>query len=882
LQRSIQQKTLPTKALPNESYILMAGSIIDLTLSSDDEQDHAIPVEPRPQKKLKLKRETMQTNHSCIMMEDDGDVCVVEPEVVVPKAKVTSSNQGDTDVALTGIVGKLANSDYPHSRFDCAIHKFGIADDSSHCEKCYCWVCDIPAKDCSAWAHHCHAKDTAHYWQSLRAGRKKDNPSIARASHLARPCLATPIPTQNATPASNLPVTKAPDTEKPRALDARANDWDLATHPRAKRELLKLGTLEVPMLISASAPSKDVLELKQYIKRNLGAEANHLHSIVSPRYSMLQQVACSSSPLLVKDDDLFKSDPVLAGFATQMAMKLPERSASPTAFFEPPGCYSESSLYVQVELEDKKGYSSRKLKRCELHVSLFLRKSTIVNTFELGVEVNQMAIMSESSVMQYFLEKTQPCFKEQLAAVRNADPPLQRAINKMPRGSIPSLLKILESNGYAEEPSPPGLSVELRPYQRQSLRWMLDAERSTGLHRLLWHGPLQLDGAAKPLYFSPLLNTFSDEAIPASAPRGGFLCEEMGLGKTVEVVALVLANPAPVVLPSAKIDGAIPSRATLVICPVSLVGQWAMEAKSKCTDSVKIYQYHGSNRNRDPKFLANQDIVVTTYQTLGSDFSTKRKRDGAGGGLTGSPLHQIVWHRIILDESHNIKMEKTGHTVACTALRGILRWCATGTPFGTTVADLSGQFKFLHFHPLSNPTIFKKHVLLPFERSSGFQPIASILKSMMMRHTKAQKIGGQTVLALPPRNDVDIKVALSEEERQLYKRCEENALKFFTDIQRRGDRHVAKATFSLLSSLLPLRQICAGGRFNANALMVQQHRADEEGESSVMKHSERTPSEVECVICQDIMDRPVETPCRHWFCHDCIICYKNSPSGNNG
>ena len=40
------------------------------------------------------------------------------------------------------------------------------------------------------------------------------------------------------------------------------------------------------------------------------------------------------------------------------------------------------------------------------------------------------------------------------------------------------------------------------------------------------------------------------------------------------------------------------------------------QAKSKCTDSVKIYQYHGSNRNRDPKFLANQDIVVTTYQEI--------------------------------------------------------------------------------------------------------------------------------------------------------------------------------------------------------------------------------------------------------------------------
>lgn len=56
-------------------------------------------------------------------------------------------------------------------------------------------------------------------------------------------------------------------------------------------------------------------------------------------------------------------------------------------------------------------------------------------------------------------------------------------------------------------------------------------------------------------------------------------------------------------------------RATLVICPVPLVGQWLEEAKSKLDGSLRLYMYHGTGSIRDAQRLANDyDLVVTTYQ----------------------------------------------------------------------------------------------------------------------------------------------------------------------------------------------------------------------------------------------------------------------------
>jgi hypothetical protein len=49
------------------------------------------------------------------------------------------------------------NIQYPHKRTDCGVFDFS-KHPSKFCDKCYCIVCDIPAKDCTQWADHSFEK----------------------------------------------------------------------------------------------------------------------------------------------------------------------------------------------------------------------------------------------------------------------------------------------------------------------------------------------------------------------------------------------------------------------------------------------------------------------------------------------------------------------------------------------------------------------------------------------------------------------------------------------------------------------------------------------------------------------------------------------------
>ena len=91
-------------------------------------------------------------------------------------------------------------------------------------------------------------------------------------------------------------------------------------------------------------------------------------------------------------------------------------------------------------------------------------------------------------------------------------------------------------------------------------------------------------------------------------------------------------------------------------CPVSLVGQWIEEAKSKLQDPGSVYPYHGQGRKKDPNILASHSIVVTTYQVLASDATHHAKKAGAG---YCPPLEQVRWWRVICDEGHSPREAST-------------------------------------------------------------------------------------------------------------------------------------------------------------------------------------------------------------------------------
>ncbi|GAB4812994.1 hypothetical protein N2152v2_000040 [Parachlorella kessleri] len=464
------------------------------------------------------------------------------------------------------------------------------------------------------------------------------------------------------------------------------------------------------------------------------------------------------------------------------------------------------------------------------------------------------------------------------------------------RHSITGLMEAMERGELPAAPQPAGLTVAMRPYQLQSLQFMLDCERGEGGFRRHFWLPMKAVGGEQ-WWYSPLLRRASQN-VP-SMPWGGFCCEEMGLGKTVEVLGLVLANPAPPLPPRVQkdADGYIPSRATLVVCAVSLVGQWMAEAQQKLGGSLRVYMYHGQGRIRSPEKLATEyDIVVTTYATLTADFQGRNSgagNKGAGGkaekqpmpvvnGCNANkfpPLGAIRWHRLVLDEAHTVKNATVGHTRACMALQAERRWLCSGTPINTDVSDLLGQFCVLGMAPFNNNNYFNSHVKAAFgPLGGGSSALLYALGQCMIRHTKKQTLGGEEVLSLPPLQRDDVPVVLTGEEQKLYLTAHQRSRGIFQQYLQMGNHQINKHLLQIMALLLPMRRVCSGGALKPKDLEVSdplfgvsvRGRRGALADLADRDLSLVAPDE-ECPVCMDNFEGPCITPCHHWFCRECIL-----------
>jgi SNF2 family DNA or RNA helicase len=387
--------------------------------------------------------------------------------------------------------------------------------------------------------------------------------------------------------------------------------------------------------------------------------------------------------------------------------------------------------------------------------------------------------------------------------------------------TLPGLLAACVAGDKAEAPQPAGLAVSLRPYQKQALQFCVQNETEEHIPQLFWTSMQLPDGTGA--WYSTAQKRLLLSAPPAQ-PKGGFMCLDMGLGKTVCTLALILAQPeSPAQAAAVKAEiatsglGLHHSSATLVVCAVSLVGQWIAEAKSKLSDdsSLRIHMYHGTGRIKNTAKLAKDyDLVVTTYETLGSDFGKDMAKHNPKKLFP--PLGAIHWHRVILDESHSIGSAGVNKSLACLRLHASRRWCVTGTPCGNSIGELQGQLAFLKAHPWTENSFFSSqatHVFGTTGNRYGGSPdlLLYTLRRLMVRHTKTQTLGGKAVLELPPKTEVTIPVELSAEERKVYDKCLADAKGQFTRILARGPAAVSQQLLAIMSLLLPLRRICSGG-----------------------------------------------------------------------
>lgn len=237
---------------------------------------------------------------------------------------------------------------------------------------------------------------------------------------------------------------------------------------------------------------------------------------------------------------------------------------------------------------------------------------------------------------------------------------------------------------------------------------------------------------------------------------------------------------ASAVLPTSKKGK--PAAGTLVVCPASVLRQWARELDEKVSDEAKlnVLIYHGGTRTKDPVELAKYDVVLTTYAIvsnevpkqpladddereqrnpdkygMSSEFSTNKKRkktsnagkkgmkrkkgiDGSTLDCDSGPLARVVWFRVVLDEAQTIKNHRTQVARACCGLRAKRRWCLSGTPIQNAIDDLYSYFRFLKYDPYSVYKSFCFSIKHPISKnaSSGYLKLQAVLKTIMLRRTK--------------------------------------------------------------------------------------------------------------------------------------------------
>ncbi|KAK8449718.1 hypothetical protein SEVIR_7G260400v4 [Setaria viridis] len=354
-----------------------------------------------------------------------------------------------------------------------------------------------------------------------------------------------------------------------------------------------------------------------------------------------------------------------------------------------------------------------------------------------------------------------------------------------------------------------------------------------------------------------------------------------------------------------------PTAGTLVVCPASVLRQWANELSVKVTEGAKlsVLVYHGGSRTRDPNELAKYDVVVTTYMTVANEVpkensddekydiemsgiypefcagskrkrlpkkQSKAKKKNKPSNSDGGPLARVKWFRVVLDEAQTIKNYRTQVSRACCGLMAERRWCLSGTPIQNKIDDLYSYFCFLKYEPYSKLSSFKDKIKYEITKDPvrGYKKLQAILRIILLRRTKETLIDGEPILKLPPKTIQLSKIDFTQEERAFYLTLEEGSRQKFKAYDAAGTINENYANILVL--LLRLRQACD------HPLLLKGQESDlvdtksiemakqlpKETVTDLLEKLERGPAI--CSICSDPPEDAVVTTCGHVFCYQCV------------
>ena len=301
-------------------------------------------------------------------------------------------------------------------------------------------------------------------------------------------------------------------------------------------------------------------------------------------------------------------------------------------------------------------------------------------------------------------------------------------------------------------PTPSSFVGELRPYQQRGLAWL---------------------------------------SFMSTLGLGACLADDMGLGKTVQLIALLLAEREQSPRTADGNAGRKSTRPgpTLLICPVSVAGNWRREA-ARFAPSLSVHVHYGRERFRGKPFAraaSRSDIVITTYALALRDRET---------------LQSVEWERIVLDEAQNIKTREAKQTRAIRALKARHRVALTGTPVENRLAELHSIIDFLNPGLLGSATSFRESFATPIERwhdGAAAKRLRRVTGPFILRRLKTDK---DIISDLPDKIEMRVDCQLTTEQATLYRAVVDEMLERIERVQ-----GIARSGI-VLQALMKLKQVC--------------------------------------------------------------------------
>ncbi|MGD9874653.1 MAG: DEAD/DEAH box helicase [Kiritimatiellia bacterium] len=261
----------------------------------------------------------------------------------------------------------------------------------------------------------------------------------------------------------------------------------------------------------------------------------------------------------------------------------------------------------------------------------------------------------------------------------------------------------------------------------------------------------------------------------------GILADEMGLGKTLQTLAWLRLQ---------RMHEEAAGKPALIVCPTSLVENWAEEVERFVPD-MKVLTISGADRHEKWDDIEHADIVITSYALL--------RRD----------IDQYLAHTFscaILDEAQHIKNRSTQNSLAAKKINAVHRLVLTGTPIENSVADLWSIMDFLMPGYLGRPQVFREHYELPIAGGGPEADMAQVSLRRKLQPFLLRRLKKDVAKELPPKIERIAPCTLTADQQLVYKKIlEQSRQKISGMVSAQGFN---RSRMEIFKTLLRLRQIC--------------------------------------------------------------------------